>query len=38
VIGATGGDAVELAAAELELTVTVADAEHAWRSLADRFV
>jgi phosphoribosylformylglycinamidine synthase subunit PurL len=35
-VGAAGGTAIELAAAEAELTVALDDAERAWHSLADR--
>ena len=37
IIGGAGGDALELSAAEAEVAVPLADAERAWRSLADRF-
>jgi hypothetical protein len=33
-IGEAGGDAVELLAAEAEVSLPLADAEEAWRSLA----
>ena len=36
VIGETGGGRLELAAAEADVTVDLADAERAWRSLGDR--
>jgi phosphoribosylformylglycinamidine synthase len=36
VIGKAGGESLAIAAAETELEVPVADAERAWRSLADR--
>ncbi len=35
-IGAAGGDGIEIAAAERDVSVTLADAERAWRSLGDR--
>ena len=36
-LGTAGGDAVKLAAAEVDLEVTLAEATAAWRSLAERF-
>jgi phosphoribosylformylglycinamidine synthase len=36
VIGAAGGDRIEISAADAEVDVAVADADRAWRSLADR--
>ena len=36
VIGEAGGERIEISAAEASLSVAVADAERAWRSLADR--
>jgi phosphoribosylformylglycinamidine synthase subunit PurL len=35
-LGTVGGDAVEIAAGDRSLTVPLADAERAWRSLAER--
>ena len=35
-IGQAGGDRIEISAAEAALSVPVADAERAWRSLAER--
>ena len=35
-IGTAGGDRLELSAAGVELSVAVADAERAWRSLGER--
>jgi phosphoribosylformylglycinamidine synthase II len=34
-LGAVGGDRIEIAAAERDVSVTVGDAERAWRSLGD---
>jgi phosphoribosylformylglycinamidine synthase subunit PurL len=36
VIGEVGGETIEIAAGDRSLTVPVAEAEHAWRSLAER--
>jgi len=36
VVGEAGGDTIEISAAEASLSLAVADAEHAWRSLAGR--
>jgi phosphoribosylformylglycinamidine (FGAM) synthase-like enzyme len=36
VIGEVGGDSIEIEAAEQSLAVSLADAERAWRSLAER--
>jgi phosphoribosylformylglycinamidine synthase subunit PurL len=36
VIGETGGDRIEVSAAEAEIAVDLADAERAWRSLGER--
>ena len=35
-IGAVGGDRISIAAAERDVSVALADAERAWRSLSDR--
>jgi hypothetical protein len=35
-VGQAGGDRIEISAAEAALSVPVADAERAWRSLAER--
>jgi phosphoribosylformylglycinamidine (FGAM) synthase-like enzyme len=35
-LGTVGGDRIEIAAAERDVSVALADAEHAWRSLAER--
>ena len=35
-LGAAGGDRIALSAAEREVSVALADAERAWRSLGDR--
>jgi hypothetical protein len=35
-IGTVGGDRLELSAAERDVSVALADAERAWRSLPDR--
>ena len=37
VIGSAGGDRIEISSEWMEPSVTVAEAESAWRSLADRF-
>ncbi len=36
-LGTAGGDSIAISAAEVELTVPLAEAERVWRSLVDRF-
>jgi phosphoribosylformylglycinamidine synthase len=36
VIGTAGGDRISISAAEAEIDIALADAERAWRSLAER--
>ena len=35
-VGEAGGEMIEISAAEASLSISVAEAERAWRSLADR--
>ncbi len=35
-LGSVGGDRIEIAAAERDISLALADAERAWRSLGDR--
>ena len=36
IVGSVGGERISISAAELELELTVADAERAWSSLGER--